>query len=121
MASKPRHSIEINRVPVLTLWATVVAERLGQDHDAALTLGKAVAGLNAQSKGRRLGIFKPSKGKKHARARSSGLKSADVPFPPLRPKTEYGRSLVISRSVRRACRAISNERSGRILLLSERR
>lgn len=49
--------IKINRAPVMTLWAAVVAERLGQDHEAALTLGKAVAGLNAQSKGRRLGIY----------------------------------------------------------------
>lgn len=49
--------ISINRAPVLTLWAAVVAERLGHDRDAALTLGKAVAGLNAQSKGRRLGIY----------------------------------------------------------------
>jgi hypothetical protein len=46
----------------LTLWAMVVAERLGYDRDAALTLGKAVAGLNAQSKGRRLGIFEESGG-----------------------------------------------------------
>lgn len=53
-------SFRINRAPVLTLWATIVAERLGFDHDEALTLGRAVAGLNAQSKGRRLGIFKPS-------------------------------------------------------------
>ena len=52
-------TISINRAPVLTLWAAVVAERLGFDHDEALTLGSAVAGLNAQSKGRRLGIFKP--------------------------------------------------------------
>jgi len=29
----------------------VVAERLGYDHEAALTLGKAVAGLNANRKG----------------------------------------------------------------------
>jgi len=50
--------IKINRAPVLTLWATVVAERLGYDEAAALTLGKGVAGLNAQSKGQRLGIFK---------------------------------------------------------------
>ena len=27
--------------------------------DEALSLGKAVAGLNAQAKGRRLGLFKP--------------------------------------------------------------
>lgn len=53
-------SFKINRASVLTLWAAVVAERLGFDHDEALTLGRAVAGLNAQSKGKRLGIFKPS-------------------------------------------------------------
>ena len=51
---------KINRAPVLTLWAAVVAERLGFDHDEALTLGRAVAGLNAYSKGKRLGLFKPS-------------------------------------------------------------
>jgi hypothetical protein len=49
--------IRINRAPVLTLWAAVVAERLGHDWPGALTLGKAVAGLNAQSKGRALGIY----------------------------------------------------------------
>ena len=54
-------SIQINRAPVLTLWAAVVAERLGYDADAACTLGKAVAGLNAQAKGRSLGIFGPPK------------------------------------------------------------
>lgn len=50
--------VRINRAPVLTLWAAVVAERQGHDRGAALTLGRALAGLNAQSKGRRLGIFK---------------------------------------------------------------
>lgn len=54
MANK---KIKINRAPVLTLWAAVVAERLGYDEKTALTLGKAVAGLNAQSKGRKLGIY----------------------------------------------------------------
>jgi hypothetical protein len=49
-------SIQINRAPVLTLWVAVVAERLGYNPDEALTLAKAVAGLNAQSKARRLGI-----------------------------------------------------------------
>jgi hypothetical protein len=53
----PTKTIQVNRAPVLTLWAAVVAERLGHDPDAALTLGKAVAGLNAQAKGRRLGIY----------------------------------------------------------------
>ncbi len=49
--------IKINRAPVLTLWAAIVAERLGYDRKELLTFGKAVAGLNAQSKGRRLGIY----------------------------------------------------------------
>ena len=52
--------VEVNRAPVLTLWAAVVAERLGFEHEEALTLGKSVAGLTAQSKGQRLGIFTPS-------------------------------------------------------------
>ncbi len=53
-------AVTINRAPVLALWAAVVAECLGFDADEALTLGKAVAGLAAQSKGQRLGIFTPS-------------------------------------------------------------
>jgi len=55
-----REIIQVNRAPVLTLWAAVVAERLGHDREAALSLGRALAGLNAQAKGRRLGIFKPA-------------------------------------------------------------
>lgn len=52
-------SIQINRAPVLTLWASVVAQRLGYDRSAALTFGKAVAGHVAQAKGRKLGIYEP--------------------------------------------------------------
>jgi hypothetical protein len=37
-----------NRAPVLTLWAAVVAEVLGFEHGEALTLGRAVTGLNVQ-------------------------------------------------------------------------
>ena len=63
----------VNRAPVLTLWAAVVAERLGFKSDEALSLGRALAGLNAQSKGQRLGIFKPSpKGLKTVRERERG-------------------------------------------------
>jgi hypothetical protein len=66
-------TISINRAPVLALWAAVVAQRLGFDQDEALTLGKAVAGLNAQAKGRRLGIFKPHEEKiKKARKKKRG-------------------------------------------------
>lgn len=50
----------INRAPVLTLWAAVVAERLGFDRDEALALEHAVAGLNAYVKGVSLGLFQPS-------------------------------------------------------------
>jgi hypothetical protein len=65
--------ILINRAPVLTLWAAVVTERLGFDHDEALSLGKAVAGLTAQSKGRRLGIYQPiAKEIKKLRAQKRG-------------------------------------------------
>ena len=62
---RPAKTISINRAPVLTLWATVVAQRLGFNRDEGLSLAKAVAGLNAQAKGRSLGIFKPgfTKGK----------------------------------------------------------
>ncbi len=52
-----KNVVKINRAPVLTLWAAVVAERLGFDDEAALTLGKAMAGYTAQSKGRWLGIY----------------------------------------------------------------
>src|ERR1700758_1155472 len=70
MTKKP---ISINRAPVLTLGAAVVAQRLGFNEDEALTLGKAVAGLNAYSKGRRLGIFKPHEEKpKKAREKEQG-------------------------------------------------
>jgi hypothetical protein len=64
--------MEINRAPVLTLWAFVVAEVLGYPEDSALTLAKALAGLNAQSKGRSLGIFE-AKEKERAQKESPGL------------------------------------------------
>jgi hypothetical protein len=57
MASR---AIRVNRAPVMTLWAAVVAKRLGFKWDEALTLGRAVCGLNAHSKGVSLGIFKPT-------------------------------------------------------------
>src|SRR3954467_7670165 len=70
-----RTAVTITRAPVLTLGAAVVAERLGFDRDEALTLGRAVAGLNAQSKGRRLGIFKPHEEKPgKARTKEPGEK-----------------------------------------------
>jgi hypothetical protein len=71
--------IKINRAPVLTLWATVVAERLGYDEETALTLGKAVAGLNAQSKGKKLGIYE-EKTEGEKKEDKTKEKEADVKF-----------------------------------------
>lgn len=65
--------VTVNRAPVLTLWAAVVAERLGFEPDEALTLGKAVAGLNAQAKGRSLGIFQASQEPSGAPAKKRDL------------------------------------------------
>ena len=60
MTGGSRHTIQVNRARVLTLWAAVVAERLGFTHDEALTLGRAGVGLNAYSKGVSLGLIHPA-------------------------------------------------------------
>jgi hypothetical protein len=64
-------SIRVNRAQVLTLWATVVAERLGHPPETALTLGRFVAGSSARSKARRLGVSdeKQDAEERHARGR----------------------------------------------------
>jgi hypothetical protein len=59
MSYTPAH-LPVNRAAVLTLWAAVMAERLGFGHEEALTLGRALAGLTAHAKGVRLGIFEPA-------------------------------------------------------------
>jgi hypothetical protein len=62
--------IRVNRAAVLTLWATVVAERLGYPVATALTLGRAVAGYSAQAKARRLGLIDERDGtEEHERPR----------------------------------------------------
>jgi hypothetical protein len=52
---EPAEPIRVNRAPVLTLWAAIVAERLGHPRDTALTLGRAVAGSAARVKARNIG------------------------------------------------------------------
>lgn len=86
--------ITVNRAPVMTLWAAVVAEKLGFDRDEALTLGKAVSGLNAQSKGQRLGLYDKPTPESRAEARrhspeeqySVGLMGRTIPV----LNTKYG-------------------------------
>src|SRR5689334_5958186 len=53
---RPSSSVRVNRAPVLTLWAAIVAERLGYPPETALSLASAVAGTAARAKARRLGI-----------------------------------------------------------------
>lgn len=56
-------TILINRAPVLTLWAAVVAQRLGIRCDESLSLGKPLAGLGyhrsviAERVGPKLGVL----------------------------------------------------------------
>jgi hypothetical protein len=76
MSKEQRHWLNINRAPVLTLWAAIVAERLGFNRDESLTLGRAVAGLNAYSKGKALGLFKPTPAK--VKEQRKKLKPADA-------------------------------------------
>jgi hypothetical protein len=66
-------AIKVNRAPVLTLWGSVVAERMGYGREEALSLGKALAGLNAQAKGRSLGIYGPPKGERGGEPKKAGL------------------------------------------------
>ncbi len=44
----------------VTLWAAMVAKILGFEHDESLTFGRAVAGLDAYSKGISLELFQPT-------------------------------------------------------------
>ncbi len=69
--SPPIAPIHVNRAPALTLWAAVVAKRLGHPPETALTLGGFVAGSSA-FKARLLGIGdeKRDAGERHARRQS---------------------------------------------------
>ncbi len=68
-----RKTITINRAPVLTLWASVVARRLGFERDEALTLGRAVASLGINAKDAPLMVVTPSR--KAIKERRRGLKA----------------------------------------------
>jgi hypothetical protein len=74
--------ILVNRAPFLTLWAKVVALRLGYDEETALTLGRAVAGQTAAAKGKRLGILeaRPADERQRIEARRSEMQATTVEF-----------------------------------------
>ncbi|KAJ4478208.1 hypothetical protein J3R30DRAFT_3657519 [Lentinula aciculospora] len=53
----------VNRAPLMTAWATVVAERMGFRREEALSIASSYTEMNALSKGVSLGIFKEGKQK----------------------------------------------------------
>src|SRR5881296_723933 len=81
--SRSGRTILVNRAPVLTLWAAVVAERLGYEHDTALTLGRSVAGRIAAAKAIGLGIAEPrsesTRRKAAPRGKDAGRAKAERP------------------------------------------
>lgn len=80
--------IRVNRAPVLTLWAAIVAEHLGHDADAAITLGRAVAGSSARVKARAIGLEDKESGTR------STAKSAE-PATPQRTVHLLGRDISV--------------------------
>jgi hypothetical protein len=72
--------ITVNRAPVLTLWGTVVAERLGYSRATALTLGKTIAGKTAFSKGQTIGRVQRREPAPPPKAKSSAEKTKFIAF-----------------------------------------
>ncbi|KAI3612201.1 hypothetical protein WG66_012156 [Moniliophthora roreri] len=56
-------STVVNRAPLMTAWATVVAERMGFQREEALSIASVYTEMNALSKGVSLGIFENGKDK----------------------------------------------------------
>ena len=57
MSDQPASPIQVNRAPVLALWATIVAEALGHPPDTALTLGRYVTSASARVKAKSIGMM----------------------------------------------------------------
>jgi hypothetical protein len=76
------NEIVVNRAPFLTLWASVVARRLGYEAGTALTLGKAVAGQTAAAKGKRLGLVsgRPQEARDEIERKRAALGSETIEF-----------------------------------------
>ncbi|KAG2077339.1 hypothetical protein BDR04DRAFT_1065949 [Suillus decipiens] len=56
-------STVVNRAPLMTAWATIVAERLGFEREEALSIASVYTEMNAISKGVSLGLFDRSRKK----------------------------------------------------------
>ncbi|KAI0750715.1 hypothetical protein C8Q80DRAFT_1153578 [Daedaleopsis nitida] len=59
-AIKPKSTV-INRAPIMTAWAFVVAERLGFQREEALSIASVYTEMNARTKGVSLGIYAQGK------------------------------------------------------------
>jgi hypothetical protein len=66
--------IQANRAPVLTLLATIVAERPGHPPDTVPTLGRFVTGSSARTKTHNLGIADDAQGAADRRERAAAMK-----------------------------------------------
>ena len=71
---KPTPPIRVTRAPVLTLWATMVADRLGHPPETALTLGRFVVGTSVRAEARRLGVSDEKQDAEERHARAAELK-----------------------------------------------
>ena len=97
-----RRTVTINRAPVLTLWASVVARRLGFGRDEALTLGRAVAALSSHRKADTPHLLVPSRTAiKQGRRELKAGKRVEVDL--------LNRAVPIVRT-RKGLRALSNNR-----------
>jgi hypothetical protein len=74
MTDQPKPPVPVNRAPVLTLWATVVAERLDHSPETALLLGRYVCGSSARIKARRIGVADAAHDAEEWRAQAPALK-----------------------------------------------
>lgn len=70
----------MNRAPVLTMWVAAVAERQGFTFDEAVTFGKAISGLFAHSKGKRIGVIEeaPKDGDAETDKKKAKMEKFDV-------------------------------------------
>ena len=76
MSDQPAPPIQVNRAPVLALWATIVAEALGHPPDTALTLGRYVTSSSARIKARSIGVMDEAMEATERLARAEALKPA---------------------------------------------
>lgn len=101
-SADPPPPLRVNRAPVLTLWAAVVAERLGHPEETALTLGAAIAGTAARAKARRLGIAEERQEDGQRRDGDAGKQTGTIRL--------LGREIPVSRSDSGSLLAAHDER-----------